>query len=63
MTPIETEDMSGALMSMASGEGSQLGKLLKVDKVEEAAQVAYAVLSMASRVEDNAKVKQPGSSP
>lgn len=38
--------MTGSLMKMASGEGSQLGQLLKGGSVDEAAQMAYAVLSM-----------------
>ena len=41
--------MSGALMNLASGENSQLGQLLKGGSVDEAAQMAYAVLSMVEK--------------
>ena len=56
MAPIESRDLPGTLMNMASGGESQLGRLLRGDKVEEAAQVAYAVLTMAENVNERSKV-------
>lgn len=41
-----SEDVSGTLMNMASGEESPLGNLLKSGDVDKAATMAYAVLSM-----------------
>ena len=55
VAPIKTRDVSRTLMSIASGGNSQLGKLLQVDKIEEAAQVAYAVLSMAENMNERNK--------
>lgn len=41
-----SEDVSGTLMNIASGEESPLGNLLKSGDVDKAATMAYAVLSM-----------------
>ena len=46
MAPLQTDDMTGSLLKMASGEQSQLGQLVKGGSVDEAAQMALAVLSM-----------------
>ena len=52
MVPLETNDMSGALMNVASGENSQLGNLLKGGDVDKASQMSYAVLSVVDGSKD-----------
>ncbi|EDO26275.1 predicted protein, partial [Nematostella vectensis] len=53
-------DVSSTLMSLTSGENSQMSSLMKSGNVAKAAQMAYAVLSLVDKSEGgiNAKDKQ-----
>ncbi|XP_048586750.1 uncharacterized protein LOC5520842 isoform X2 [Nematostella vectensis] len=58
--PMPASDVSSTLMSLTSGENSQMSSLMKSGNVAKAAQMAYAVLSLVDKSEGgiNAKDKQ-----